>query len=211
MSQVGLDVLLVDHEVDADGEVALRRREDLANHLLRGDPGRFCDLRNPAPFVLWKRGTRGDGQHLRVLRWNPVDLDVLGQRTAARRVGIHVECDVGSFGVRHVDPREGIAHPPPVLWTRGLVVRDLHRAAHLATDAERLLDGVEEPIGLVAHVGGVDSAALAKRLGERDHLLGRAVTARPVDEPGRESAGALLERLLDPAAHLRELGAGRSA
>ena len=90
-------------------------------------------------------------------------------------------------------------------------MRDVHRAARLAADAQRLLDGVEQVLALVAHVGSVDAAVGGDALAQLDDLFSDAPAAGLVDQAGREAAGPLRHRLAHPILHLTQLGLGELA
>ena len=131
-----------------------------------------------------------------------------GEHGRARGIGIAIQSD---RLVAHVlrDAGQGLARAAVVRRAVHLVVRDHHRNAHLAADAEALVQRLEHAIGLVAHVRAVQPAELAQRPAHLDHLLGRRSGRRLVVQAGRNADRAgrqSFARQLAHAADLRRAG-----
>ena len=133
------------------------------------------------------------------------------ERRAPRCVGILVGGDVEAASARRLDEAKRVAHAAPVGAAARLVMGDLDGDPALLADPDGLGDGVEEPGGLVPHVGGVQSAELPHLPGQGHDLLGGGVASGLVDEPGGEADGARLDALPDGAAHPAHLVGRRPA
>ena len=83
------------------------------------------------------------------------------------------------------------------------MVADDDRGAGVAADLQRLLDGCQDVVRLVAHMGDVDAARLAQGLGDGDHLVRRRHRVGRVVEAGRESGRALGQRLGEAIEQMR--------
>ncbi len=92
--------------------------------------------------------------------------------------------------------------------TGDLVMRDHDRHPDLAPDPKAFLERIHDPLALVAHVRDVQTAELAQRAADLDHLRGRRSGCRLVVQPGRHADCAGRQGLLDQAAHVRDLGSG---
>ena len=123
----------------------------------------------------------------------PGDESLGRHRGAARRengrggaVRIAVERDRLAFHAR-LDEGQRLLRAPVVRATGDLVMRDHHRHAELAADAEGFLERGEHVVALVAHVRHVEAVALGERPAHLDHLLGRRRVRRLVVEAGRHA------------------------
>ena len=119
-------------------------------------------------------------------------------------VGVQVEADVEALGPRVVDQREHLLRRPrerrPVVE-----VRDVDGRSAAPADLDRLAERVEEPVAQrVPHVRVVEAAELGALLGERGELGRRRVGAGRVVEARRQPEGAVLHRLPQPRALVRE-------
>src|SRR5258708_29816077 len=86
-------------------------------------------------------------------------------------------------------------------------MRELDPHAAAPADLEVLLDGGEELVALVPDVAGVEAVALPDDGRERADLVGRAIGAGRVDEPGGESDRAVGEGRREHRLHRGELAA----
>jgi len=120
---------------------------------------------------------------------------------AARRIRIDVAGHVHPAGAGAVDHAEETVHLAPVLAARGLHVGDLHGHAAPLADRDRLLGRLLEGGRLAPDVGEVEPAPARHAAGEPDQLVGVAVDARRVHEPGGEAEGPRVERLREQALH----------
>jgi hypothetical protein len=91
-----------------------------------------------------------------------------GEAVVPGGIGVSVGTDIGSGSTCGVDLGYDFRHVSPVIFARDLEVPDFHGDVTLAADAEGLVDGVENRIALVAHVGGVDAPKFSGFGGERD-------------------------------------------
>ena len=82
----------------------------------------------------------------------------------------------------------------PVCGSCRFVVGNVRMHVSLAADVQRLFDGFEQTVAFVAHMCGVQRVSRSGNAGKPGYLLGFAPAARPVDESGGETAGALFER-----------------
>src|ERR671934_217001 len=94
---------------------------------------------------------------------------------------------VDARGARPVDEGGRLADSSPVPLARRLVVRELDAHARAPADLEVLLDGLEQPRGLVADVTRVEPALLLHDRAERRELRRVAEGARRVDETRGEA------------------------
>ena len=208
VAEVRLDVGLVDDEVDADRPVALRGGEDPPDDVFYRRRLVGGDVDEHLPLVLGERRAAGEADDLGEGNADVVEVEVLDHPAAAGGVGVHVQGDIGAFGVRPVDEGETVVDQSPVRLARRLVVRDVHEAPAAAPDGDGLLDGLEEAVPLVAHVGRVDATRFTGRPGQLDHLVGLRPPAGHVDQAGREAACTFLHGPLDVPAHGGELLGG---
>src|SRR5678809_1345765 len=74
-------------------------------------------------------------------------------------------------------------------WTRP------SRSAGAPADLEGLVHRLDDMVALVAHVGGVDGAPLAERLGDLGHLVGRGRARHRIEQAARHAYCPLLEAL----------------
>ena len=84
----------------------------------------------------------------------------------------------------------------------------------LLRDADHFLDRRDHAdvvVTLVADVARIHTTELPRDRGERDHFFSLGITARRVEEPARETVGALLHRAPHERAHLLELLSRRRA
>ena len=110
-----------------------------------------------------------------------------------------------------VEQRQRLLRAAEILLAVHLVVRDHHRHPGLAADQEGLLEALEDVVALVAHVGDVAAAERLQPLGQLDHLLGRRLGGRGIEQAGRQADRAGRHRGLQPAAHGLDLaGVGRA-
>jgi hypothetical protein len=123
-----------------------------------------------------------------------VGVDVIGKLLRAR-IGL--------------EQRERLDRAAVILRHGTLVVADLHLHAGTLADRQRLLDGGEDGVGLVAHMGGVEAVEGLQRLGHRDHLVGRRMHVGLVVEAGGEAGRALGHRLLHAGMHVVDLAVAR--
>src|SRR5439155_25881692 len=115
-------------------------------------------------------------------------------------VGIAVEADLLlAHGL--LDDRQRLGRAAVVRLAGQLVVRDYHRHAELAPDAEGLLERIDDAVALVAHVRAVDAFPRRERAAHLDHLLGRRGARRLVVQAGREADRARGERLVHHVSH----------
>ena len=89
-----------------------------------------------------------------------------GEAVVPGGIGVSVGTDIGSGSTCGVDLGYDFGHVSPVIFACYLEVPDLHGDVTLAADAKGFVDGVENRVALVAHVGGID-AARAFRLRRR--------------------------------------------
>jgi hypothetical protein len=118
--------------------------------------------------------------------------DAGGEGGAAGRVGVHAGLDVLAGAPRRVDLGDGLRRLAPVPPAGGLEVVHLDRHPAAAPDLDRLVERLEEPVGLGAHVGDVDAAVRRHRPGQLvDEVAVRAVDLDRVEaEPARVGRGA---------------------
>ena len=123
-----------------------------------------------------------------------------GEDRGRGAVGIAVEADLlRAHGL--LDDRQGLGRAAVVRLAGQLVVRDHHRYAELAPDAEGLLERIDDAVALVAHVRAVDAFPRRKRPAHLDHFLGRRGARRLVVQAGREADRARRERLVHHVSH----------
>ncbi len=116
-------------------------------------------------------------------------------------VGIDIGGDFVARGADGFDLRDGLGHFAPVLLTGGLEVEDVDgRFGHLP-DFDSFIDGIEQAIAFVAHVGVVASAVPAGDFRERGDLFQRGVVGGGIDEGGGDADRAGLHRLVDIGLH----------
>ena len=78
----------------------------------------------------------------------------------------------------------------------------MHRDPGLGADPQGLVNRVEDPVGFVAHVAGVESLVSADNLGESDQLVGLRKGPGQVDQTGGQAHRAISHRLVDQVFHL---------
>src|SRR4029077_11033946 len=103
------------------------------------------------------------------------------------RVRVLVGDDIDAVLLGTLDQRGGLVHLAPVALLRGFVMRKLHAHAAAPADLEVLLDRREELVALVADVTRVEAVTFADHRREGADLIGRAVRARWVDQPGGQA------------------------
>jgi len=69
----------------------------------------------------------------------------------------------------------------------------------------------ENAVVFVADVAGIKSAVFGRDLGQRDQLIGFAVRAWVVDEPGRQAPGAVAHAAIDEGLHFGQFVGRRVA
>ena len=106
---------------------------------------------------------------------------------------------------RTLDQRNRILHERPILFARGLQVKDVDRHAAFFPNADRLADCVEHLIALIAHVRHVDSAVLGDDLRQLHQLFGGCVDAGRIDQRRGKANRAIAHRLVYQRAHLLHL------
>ncbi len=82
---------------------------------------------------------------------------------------------------------------------------DLHRDARLAADRDRLVERVEQVVGLAADVRSVDAPVPRGDLRKCNQLLDTRIRARRVDQRARDAQCPLLHRHRSHSLHLVEL------
>ena len=88
-------------------------------------------------------------------------------------------------------------------------VGDVRRPVAAPADLDRLLERVQVPVAeRVAHVRVIEAAMGCRLAGERGQLIGAGVGAGRVVESRRETDGALLHRLSQHRAHVRDIRVG---
>ncbi len=85
----------------------------------------------------------------------------------------------------------------------------MYPAARLRADLNGLGDGFEQQVAFVTHMRGVEAAAVGRRTGKFDDLLGGCPLARRVDQPGGQAARTLFHGPLHVTAHDGDLGGRR--
>jgi uncharacterized protein YjbJ (UPF0337 family) len=90
-------------------------------------------------------------------------------------------------------------------------VADLHPAARAHPHRDRLADRVEQPVALVADVGGVAAALARGAAGEGDQFVGGEEGGGRIDEAGTESHRAVAHRRLHERRHAAHLVRGGAA
>ena len=120
-------------------------------------------------------------------------------------VGVGVGADIGSGGAGGVDLGDDFGHASPVIFAGDLDVPDFDGDVSLAADAKSFVDGFENRVALVAHVGGVDAAKLSGFGGERDQFFGLRVGGWRVFERGGDADCAIFHGLAHERLHLLEL------
>ena len=120
-------------------------------------------------------------------------------------VGVGVGGDVGAGGAGGVDFGDDFGHASPVGFAGDFDVPDFHRDVAFAADAQGFVDGFENGVALVAHVGGVDAAELSGFGGERDQFVGLRVGCGRVFERGGDADGAVFHGIAHQSFHLVEL------
>ena len=116
---------------------------------------------------------------------------------------MHVEGDVHPAGGRIVDELD--AAPRRVEPVAGDEVGDLQPHARALRRAQRLLDCLVGTSVSMPRVRCVDPVPPAAHLAHRDELVLVGSPLGRVLETGRVAPGALLERLVEEVAHLRQL------
>jgi hypothetical protein len=205
VTQVRFDVGFVDDEVNADGPVPERCRQNLLDEHSDVDAALGRNVDQHPPFVFAKSGTTRDSDHLGEGAIDPFEIEILDHAAAAGGIRIHVERYRLTCGQCGIHACKGILHLAPIGSAGALVMRDVQMHAALGTDAQRLFDRFEQAVALVAHVRGVQTVERLHRFRELDHFLGAAPPPRPIDEPGGEAARTLFHRAFHVAAHRREL------
>ena len=90
-------------------------------------------------------------------------------------------------GLQHPDRLVGSAvdRTRRTLEVRDLESRTVDPCVGRGTDrGDRLIERLEQAVGLVAHVAGIDAPAAGGRGGDSPQLLGVRMHARRVDQPG---------------------------
>ena len=158
--QVLFDVCVVDNELDAQCAIAVRCTDDIVDELRDGYAKVGGDIDRHTTFVLAERRAARESNDLGKLWVDLVQIEVLRHRPASCGIGIDVERDVGPLRIGLVDLGERQADLAPVSPPGRLVVRDLDGQVSCGANLDCLVDGVEQPVAFVAHMGGVDSAGL---------------------------------------------------
>ena len=73
--------------------------------------------------------------------------------------------------------------------------------ATLTPDGQRFLHRLQKSLPFVAHMSGIERIEWCGRFGEFDHFLGSAPATGSIDQPRRETAGALLQSQFHMTAH----------
>ena len=90
----------------------------------------------------------------------------------------------------------------PIALTARLKVRDLGADSCRLHEVDHFANRLENPVALRSHVRRVESAAFRGDFCKRDDFFWRRVFSRLVDESGRETPAACVERLGKKTLHL---------
>ena len=82
---------------------------------------------------------------------------------------------------------------------------DLRADTRAPRDRDELVDRLEQPLALAAHVRDVHAAVRRRRLAQRDELIGRCVRGGCVDERRPDTERAVAHRGVDERAHAPQL------
>ncbi len=83
-------------------------------------------------------------------------------------------------------------------------MRHLTSNARLPQDGEKLLQRIEDPASLGAHVTHINTIVRGGDLGQIHNLLLFRKSARHIGQPGAQAHRAILHRLIDEPLHLRQ-------
>ncbi len=119
-------------------------------------------------------------------------------------VGVHVGADRETLLACGFDARDQRPELGPVRRASRLEVVDLGPQLRAPGDVDQLVDGLEQPIALAAHVADVHAAVGRGGLAQRDQLVGPGVEGRGVDQRRAHAERAFLHRLPDERLHPRE-------
>ena len=120
-------------------------------------------------------------------------------------VGVGVGGDIGAGGAGGVDFGDDFGHASPVSLSGDFEVPDFHGDVGFAADAQSFVDGFEDGVALIAHVGGIDAANFSAFGGERDEFFGFCIRGGSVFERGGNADCAVFHGLAHERFHLFEL------
>ncbi len=131
---------------------------------------------------------------------------------AARAIGIDVRADIDAARPCRLDARDRLRHQlAPERGIGGLDVVDLDFRSAALADAHRLVDRGQQLVALVAHMGGVETAALARNRRQPREVARRLEGCGVIDQCGRDAEHARAHRGADLGLHRFQLVLGRRA
>ena len=128
-----------------------------------------------------------------------------GQARGSGGVGIHVGAGILSRLASGVDARDRLRHLRPISAAAGLQMINLDRNATLASDGQRLVDPLQQPVGFRAHVRNVDAAERRHGLSHFRQFVRAGVIAGWINQGRADTECAVAHRLAHQRLHLFDL------